>query len=265
MDEGIQMGSEPDLAAGREIKRSMSVEIIPSIKPVEIDITDDSADKMPPPPIPGKKKKAQKQSSQEVSPDLPLQMRITRSKIKKEKPSIGKSISSKELQKPADDENNQIKKSISESVLHDDTQKINDTTTASKKGCKKKYPLPILIKLEKLSIENVQETASPSNVEMASPQNDENIPPIQVAEKEQNFPMNETVTINTNLPVNETVTLANNVNETYNKNVHDSLMTEDNDEDTSMELPLAQIKEKNKVDHHPQLPLKLKTKNEVFK
>lgn len=274
VDEG--MGSEPDLPTNRDIKRSMSVEIIPSLKPIEIDITDDSADKMPPPPVPGKKKKAPKQSNLDVpaDPTQQIPLRVTRSKIKKEKPSIGKAVSSKELQKSVETDDNPIQKSISESVLHDQTQKVNDTTTASlasKKGSKKKYPMPILVKIEKLSIEEIKKVPSPPKTVMPStsdavlPHNDnENIPPLESAEKTRSFPINETVTINTNLPVNETVTLATNVNETYNKNMHDSLMTEDNDED-SMEQPLSQIKESNKVDHHPQLPIKLKTKNEVFK
>lgn len=274
VDEGV--GSEPDLPKNRDVKRSMSVEIIPSLKPIEIDITDDSADKMPPPPIPGKKKKAQKQSNIDipVDPTQPMPVRVTRSKIKKEKPSIGKADSSKELQKPVEAEDNLIQKSVSESVLHDQTQKVNDTTAtslASKKVSKKKYPMPILVKIEKLSIEEIQKVPSLPKAVMSStsdaelPKNDdENIPPIESAEKTRSFPINETVTINSNLPVNETVTLATNVNETYNKNMHDSLMTEDNDED-SMEQPLSQIKENNKVDHHPQLPIKLKTKNEVFK
>ncbi|KAL7041545.1 hypothetical protein ACKWTF_000815 [Chironomus riparius] len=271
-DEGMQTGSEPDLTAVRDIKRSMSVEIIPSSKPIQIDITDDSSDKMPPPPIPIKnKKKAPKQAILELptDPTQALPVRVTRSKIKKEKPSIGKTVSSKELQQPIVEEENHIRKSMSESVLQNQTQKVNDTiaSLASKKGAKKKYPLPILVKIERISTEEVQKITSPSNVEMEPPHNDnENIPPAESAEKQQNFLINETVTISTNLPVNETVTLATNVNanETYNKNMHDSLMTEDNDEESSMELAPEKIKENKKIDHHPQLPLKLKTKNEVF-
>ena len=247
VDEGIQMGSEPDLTTGKdkEIKRSMSVEVI-QVKPVEIDITDDSVEKMPPPPIPVKKKKAQKQGSHDLPADQiqPMPVRITRSKIKKEKTSIGKSVSSKELQNPVVNEDNHIQKSISESVIQNETHKVNDTTTSSvaaKKGTKKKYPIPILVKIERTSTEeNVPKTASPSNAEVPNNDAEKSPPPVEKVEKEINFPINETVTINTNLPVNQTITLANNVNETYNKNIHDSLMTDDNDEDTSMELPLAQ-------------------------
>lgn len=285
VDEGIQMGSETDLRIPEKngFKRSQSVEIVPT-KPVEIDITDErDIEKMPPPPIPVKnnKKKAQKQSSQEtpVDPAQPIPVRFTRSKIKKEKPSIGRTVSSKELPttSKSTEEEMPIQKSASESILENQSKIINESTMSKKAGNKKKYPMPILIKMERVSSE---ETASnnivePAHADEISNTDTENIPPLEQqpktsqhkqsdSEKDQNFPINETVTINTNLPVNQTVTLANNVNETYNKNMHDSLMTEDNDEDVSMEVPLVQLKEKNtnKV-APPQLPLKFK-KNEVF-
>ena len=52
-DEGIQSACETDLVVNKAVSRSKSIEIINNI-PVEIDITGDDADKMPPPcaPIP---------------------------------------------------------------------------------------------------------------------------------------------------------------------------------------------------------------------
>lgn len=47
-DEGIQSASEMDLVADKAISRSKSIEFIYN-KPVEIDITGDDAEKMPPP------------------------------------------------------------------------------------------------------------------------------------------------------------------------------------------------------------------------
>lgn len=48
-DEGIQSACETDLVVDKAISRSKSIEIINNI-PVEIDITGDDAEKMPPPP-----------------------------------------------------------------------------------------------------------------------------------------------------------------------------------------------------------------------
>lgn len=62
-DEGIQSACETDLVVNKAVSRSKSIEIINNI-PVEIDITGDDADKMPPPcaPIPVQiKSKNQKQ------------------------------------------------------------------------------------------------------------------------------------------------------------------------------------------------------------
>ena len=52
-DEGIQSACETDLVADKAVSRSKSIEIINNT-PVEIDITGDDAEKMPPPcaPIP---------------------------------------------------------------------------------------------------------------------------------------------------------------------------------------------------------------------
>lgn len=53
-DEGIQSACETDLVIDKAISRSKSIEIINDKPPVEIDITGDDAEKMPPPcaPIP---------------------------------------------------------------------------------------------------------------------------------------------------------------------------------------------------------------------
>lgn len=69
--------------------------------------------------------------------------------------------------------------------------------------------------------------------------------------------MNETVTIEPRKSENPNATI------TLDKNLHESLMTEDNDDinESSEDLPLAQLK----VTKPPQLPLLKLKKNEVFK
>lgn len=284
VDEGV--GSMPDL---RTKERSMSVEIIPS-KPVEIDITEEKdTDKMPPPPIPVKgKKKAPKQQNVEIpaDPTQPIPVRFTRSKIKKEKPSIGKTKSLKDVgsSKSSEDEAQTVKKTASETII---STKSNDSV-ASKKGTKKNYPMPILVKIERdsgaasTSSELNDNAANAENIPPSTGSND--ISPKTSVEVPQAAPvMNETVTLTSNLPANQTVTLTSNFvmnetynknpsetynknpNETYNKGPNDSLMTEDNDDDVSMETPLVQLADHKQKGAMPQaLPLKFK-KNEVFK
>lgn len=224
-------------------RRSASVEIIAS-KPVEIDITHDDSDRsMPPPPLPPKQKRVRSKKN----PENEEQPRFTRSKIKKEKPSMEKAHSSQELEAS---KSTTVRKSVSESILGQSKINTNETVTAEKnaetqkKGEKKKYPMPMLIKLEE-PVKDKKDSLKKSDA----------------ADKTFNLPVNENAINNETItvaqaptPFNETVTLE--------KNPHDSLMTEDNDEDDegepSMYVPLSHLTKQ------PAMPLKLK-KNQVFK
>lgn len=106
--------------------------------------------------------------------------------------------------------------------------------------------MPILVKIEPIEVPAVIETA-PANKPVLSNDQTFNV----------ERAINETITIGPAL--NETITLPNaNATVTLHKNIHDSLMTEDNDdEEMEMAPPLPKSKP-------PQVPLKLK-KNEVFK
>lgn len=260
-------------------RRSVSVEIIPN-KPVEIDITKDESSErmMPPPPLPNPKSKRgrpTKPKNEEIDPTQPLPLRVTRSKIKKEKPSLEKTQSAKQLNVTplsCDKNSMAVRKSFSDSSVLAQS-KINTTATTStsanetqrKEHLKKKYPLPFLIKIERSSDEQKSSKNSvPKNKSVEAHKSS------NVANETFNCPINDqTVTINgaqSNAVVNdETIVLAQNgnVNETVTieKNPHDSLMTEDNDEDEeSMLTPLSKLQAKA-----VELPaLKLK-KNEVFK
>lgn len=245
-------------------RRSASVEIIAN-KPVEIDITNDDSDRSMPPPLPPKQKRGRPKKNNETDQG-PLP-RFTRSKIKKEKPSMEKAQSSKQLTSESSQSNMPLRKSNSDSSVllkqnktaASSSMKGNDETVAAsektihKKGEKKKYPIPMLIKMEKLSDTKATEEKEEEKLE--------------AADKTFDFPINEAVSSGApNIINNETITLAPaNVNETITleKNPHDSLMTEDNDEDeddgeASMYVPLS----KYKTNPLPQLNLK---KNEVFK
>lgn len=220
-DEGIQSAtqSENDLAGAG--KRSNSVEcLIP--KAVEIDVTsEDDNDKMPPPAIPKKTAKKTRTKQKKQVEEAPVEeppkgvLRVTRSKIKQEKISI------------------EMNPTI-------ETTEIDTTSAGGSKKGKKKYPMPILVKIEaseeyseKCSVDSLPVFAGDATFDVPAPV------------------MNETVTISAN--PNTTVTLE--------KNLHDSLMTEDNDEDE--DIPLVKPKQQKKT--MPPLPaLKLK-KNEVFK
>lgn len=132
-DEGIQSASETDSASAKDCRRTDdSVEVITS-KPVEINVSSgDDADRMPPPIFPTKKavktrtKQKQKPKDADGSEDIvqggPL--RVTRSKIKKEKESIDTAAP-----EPA------ISKVDSSAASESTIAKINETTT-SKKGKK---------------------------------------------------------------------------------------------------------------------------------
>lgn len=274
----------------KSISRSNSVEIV-STKPIEIDVSDESIDEMPPPALPVKKTKTRTKKNGNanilpVDPTQPLPMRVTRSKIKTEKQSLTKTsglsaplvVSSSEPIQNEKGKSIQLNKATSESILSNETR-TNETIqseTGSKKG-KKKYPMPILVKIEPKN-DKKSLVATPV-VEKASIPLEEEVPKTiesklsnspdvnnqHQSEGARSLPINETVTISSNLPADQTVTLATYVNNetvTIEKSAHDSLMTDDNDDDTSMNAPLAQIKKKNTVP--PPLPLKLK-KNEVFK
>lgn len=267
----------PAEVAKENLRRSQSVEIIPT-KPVEIDITHDDSDRMPPPPLPPKQKKTKAKKHEEIDPTKPLPLRVTRSKIKKEKVSVDKTQSEATMQEV--NTTAAVRKSQSEnSVL----QKTVDTTVTQSKGKAKKYPMPILVKIERTSEElkakkrskekqPVEEAPKRSEevpvADKKSIENEEVISPLnQVNNQTFDLPnANETVTISPALINNETITLeqapAGNINNetvTLDRNPNDSLMTEDNDEEenASMNIPLAQV---------APVPLQLKLKkNEVFK
>lgn len=248
-DEGIQSATESEVSA----KRSNSVEMI-SAKAVEIEISSgDDFDKMPPPQMPTKKtvkKTRTKQKKPEDIPDYPKEMlRATRSRIKEEKISLDK------FAQPAPPESSRS--------MSQNESKVNETGT-NKKVTKKKYPMPILVKIEPIDdkVEPIKKKTSKQaqrveekeeEVQVAiSPCNETfDVAPVNVI-------MSETVTMETDVNPNATITLEKSSNEP-----HDSLMTEDNDESesTSEDVPLSALKQKPP----PSLPaLKLK-KNEVFK
>lgn len=250
-------------------RRSQSVEIIPT-KPVEIDITHDDSDRMPP-PLPPKQKKTKAKKDEEADPTKPLPLRVTRSKIKKEKVSVGNTQSETTIK---DTVSATVRKSQSDSSV---LQKTVETSVTQSKA-KKKYPMPILVKIERTSEEKQQskekQVKEVPTTDKKSVENERvNSPMNQVNNETFNLPnANETVTI---VPAaaalaqinNETITLeqvppAGNINNetvTLERNPNDSLMTEDNDEEdnASMNAPLSQI---------APVPLTLKLKkNEVFK
>lgn len=224
------------------VRRSQSVEIIPT-KAVEIDITNDDSDRMPPPAMPIQQKKAKTKKVEEVDPTQPLPIRVTRSKIKKEKVSVGKTQSETVIEKTVPEA---LKKSQSDSSVLQNTLSVTSTKP------KKKYPMPILVKIERIS-----EDKRPSKDAVDTSK--------KSVEKEVN---NETFNLpngneNVTTPINnETITLETgnaNLTVTLDKNTNDSLMTEDNDEEEqeSMHIPLSQLSSIPNA-------LKLK-KNEVFK
>lgn len=255
-DEGIQSATESDPEArasserGGASKRSNSVEVIHA-KTVEIDITSgDDFEKMPPPPPKKASKKTrtkQKKQVEEVVPEEPQpgMLRVTRSKIKQEKISIDKA--------PA--VTPEVETTV-QSASDIDSTKVSDTG-ATKKGAKKKYPMPILVKIE--NHEEIAKKLSAPAVES---------PPVEVCNATFNVPaVNETVTLGLAPIMNETVTISSNPNATVTiekENMHDSLMTEDNDDEDNEETPLSMLKVQNTKPLPPVPALKLK-KNEVFK
>ncbi|CRK86348.1 CLUMA_CG000210, isoform A [Clunio marinus] len=268
-DEGIQSSTE----TLSTLSRSNSVEIVAQ-KFELIDITvDNDLDKMPPPPIPakkgGKKTRTKKQPNQhqqnlveDQSEDSQPQLRITRSKIKKEKMSTDSVIS-----QPSTSQ--QIENEKPSEVVNDEasgkTASTADVPAPVKKKEKKKYPLPILIKMEVDSpikksneVKEVQNSVEPVKEAINIPEN--------LSEPSCNETFNVVTEPKTAAtPVmNETITIATATSGSAfvdNKNPHDSLMTEDNDdeENTSMDIPLSSLKSKTS----PLPALKLK-KNEVF-
>lgn len=243
-DEGIQSATESDAGSerGARSKRSDSVELI-TAKTVEIDITSgDDFDKMPPPAVPKKATKKtrtkQKKPVEEVEPEAPQPgaLRVTRSKIKQEKVSI----------EPTHAQLPEVETTL-QSTSDIDSTKSNETAVSKK--TKKKYPMPILVK-----IENPEEIAKKSSEAAESPPVLDS-PTVEVCNETFNVPtVNETVTLVPAPTMNETVTISRNPNE--------SLMTEDNDDDEE-DVPLATMKKQKQP--LPTMPgLKLK-KNEVFK
>lgn len=219
------------------------MEIIKVIKTVEIDITkSDDQEIMPPPLLPiakkqtkkGGKGKLVKSGSNEESSSEPN--RVTRSKIKQEKISMDNIV-----------EQNPIASStiIETTISTVTTSTAPENSTISKKEKKtKKYPMPIIVKIEP---QDSPETTC--NATFDVPKNPKMNETVTIEPAQPSFtPMNETVTINKDGPITSP-----------DINPHDSLMTEDNSIDEE-ELPLATFKATTK--QAPQLPPK--KKNEVF-
>lgn len=185
-------------------------------------------------------------------------LRITRSKIKQEKPSLGSSsVEIKPIEKTV------LENTVAEVTMS--TTKSNETVTTKEKK-KKKYPMPILIKLEPDSVPDDDSTAVDS-LTTTDPQVNDTFNVSLIADK------TITMSNNKNPALNETVTVTResmheNPNDTVTieRNAHDSLMTEDNDDDeplsqeTQMAPPLT--KKMPQLLLKPEMKLK---KNEVFK
>lgn len=121
--------------------------------------------------------------------------------------------------------------------------------------------MPILVKIEP---DKIQSSASEDDLPLSEIKKSTTVSSTQACNETFDVlpPVNETVTVAP--AMNETVTLAksdSNSAATLPRNPHDSLMTEDNDEDVSMEELLPPLPKKQLPP--PPVPLKLK-KNEVF-
>lgn len=248
-DEGIQSAPESEVGSTRNSKRSNSVEVI-SKKLVEIDLTTEEVvvEMMPPPKAVVKKTRTkQKQPPPVVEAEKPSGLRITRSKIKMEKLSMSE-ISLAKKDEPLDTQSDPVLKVKSVNPINE--------SVASKKP-KKKYPMPMLIKVEPEESPAIK-LVSPEVVGNTVEEQKQAEAESQICNDTFNVPavMNTTVTVaQPFIDPNTTVTLA--------KNVHDSLMTEDNDEDAdvSMEVLPPPLPPKKQLKPAPAMKLK---KNEVF-
>lgn len=273
-DEGIQSSCDSP-SSERASKRSNSVEVI-SAKIVEIDLSNvDDNEKMPPPSLTKKgnnKKASQSTLSSVPEPETSKVLRVTRSKIKQEKVSIAPqvsftsntisatstAISAPVLPAPAAVMSPEVMAppaAIVPVVMApppapvDATLKINETVEGKKP--KKKYPMPILIKMERVS----EEFPSRKNSKKMD-QAPVTSPPVQPNDETFNIPAGD---------ANETFQIAPagagpDTTVTLSKNPHDSLMTEDNDDEAALELP-PPLPPKPKIQSGSAMKLK---KNEVF-
>lgn len=252
-DEGIQSARESEVSA-KNSKRSNSVEVI-SAKLVEIDITssDDVGNKMPPPQVPRKmsKKQRPKLVEDEVAAAVGS-LRITRSKIKKEKVSTladepvaeASSSNKTKIVDTTVSKKAKVRTAITTSVTK---QRINDSF------CQQRYPMPILIKLEKTATDD-QEPQHETPEECAA--SDPNC--------NATFDIEPTVIGTVAIAPAQTSPPNPNATVTLSQNPHDSLMTEDNDDDGAeslKDLP-PPLPAKKKTPQVPVIPLK---KHEVFK
>lgn len=247
-DEGIQSAVESDAASTRSSKRSNSVEVI-SLNIDKIDLTVvDETEKMPPPKK-GVKKTRTKQKPPPVVEEVFEGLRITRSKIKLEKLSITPMAAS-EASLPKQDIATAAPLVASKSVMT-----MNETVGSKK--TRKKCPMPMLIKVEPeelpVATEPVAENILQDAVPVKSPD-----APAQICNETFNVlpAVNETVTTVPAADPNTTSTIA--------KNAHDSLMTEDNDDEADVSMEVAPPLLPPKKQLPPVSALKLK-KNEVFK
>lgn len=260
-DEGIQSAVESEVGSARSSKRSNSVEVI-SKKLVEIDLTanETSLEAMPPPKVAVKKTRTkQKQPTPVIETESTGEVRITRSKIKQEKLSIPAKSSEITIPKKVEPEL---------SVLQaDPLQKSKVLLTANEsvasKKAKKKYPLPMLIKVEpeEMAAFRVGSTkkSQPEKVEqpLVQPERAQSSEAQdQICNDTFNVPPAMNTTVNVATVADTTVTLT--------RNVHDSLMTEDNDEEADVSMEVLPPPLPPKKQPLPVSALKLK-KNEVFK
>lgn len=257
-DEGIQSACDSP-SSERASKRSNSIEVISS-KIVEIDLSNiDDNERMPPPSL--TKKGGKKATSVVPEVDAAKGLRVTRSKIKQEKVSmtpqpsfIQSAISATSTAVSAPLEVMAPPPVPAPVVMAppsvDTTLKTNETVDGKKK---KKYPMPILIKMERVSDENSSRKNSKNSGKMPVTS-----PSVQPSDETFNIPAagsNETFQIapaTTEAGPDTTVTLSRNPNE--------SLMTEDNDDEPAIEQP-PPLPPKPKTQTGSAMKLK---KNEVF-
>lgn len=256
-DEGIQSACDSP-SSERASKRSNSIEVI-SAKIVEIDLSNvDDNERMPPPSLTKKGGKKATPSNASAVPEIDATggLRVTRSKIKQEKVSItptpsftqstisatSTAVSAPEMAPPP-----APVPVVMAPPSVDSTLRTNETSEVKKK---KKYPMPILIKMERTSDEKSSRKNS-GKEQVASP-------PVQPNDETFNIPAGGN---------NETFQIAPTTNEagpdttvTLSRNPNESLMTEDNDDEAAIDQP-PPIPPKPKTQAGSALKLK---KNEVF-
>lgn len=263
-----------------------SIEIIPT-KPVQIELLSDSdgADKMPPPlaPVPKKTKRVAKKASTVTVPEIESEpIRITRSKIKKEKPSLiidessvltetttimPELIQTRVTRSKSSDIQQQLVQSepikaptpIPEPTLAE-PDIAPEATKKTKK--KKKCPMPMLIKTEKLS-----ESSMPQNKEDDPILNETyNMPPLKdintIDNKQLNDKQTTKITKNKKDDTNEDEMAMSENNDTFVTANGNETVTVAITETINNQKGIELIDNNNQlISNIPQIKLK---KNEVF-